>query len=71
MSVSWRNAEGYYDPTAGAALSNIERERRAAKKAKRPRTRCKRYPAAKRAKCSKEDRHGDKRHGNGRGDGPV
>lgn len=39
MGVNMRNSEGYYDPTAYQALSNIEREakaKRAAKKACTP-----------------------------------
>ena len=31
MSVNMRNSEGYYDPTAYEALSNIEREAKAAR----------------------------------------
>ena len=30
MGVNMRNSEGYYDPTAYEALSNIEREAKAA-----------------------------------------
>lgn len=31
MGVNMRNSEGYYDPTAFEALSNIEREAKAAR----------------------------------------
>lgn len=36
MGISKYNSEGYHDPTTYGALSNIDREKKAAKKAYRP-----------------------------------